>query len=430
MSAVASWLHRGPSQAIRARRPVTPRAPAGVAGWTHPCPPTRIASARSTPPSSISRPTARRCTSAGRCASPARRRRSRRCAATSTGASRRCRASAAASSSRRSASATRTGPTTPGSTSRATCTRCAWRRPPGPAELRDLAGVLLAAPLDPHRPLWRMTLVTGLQGGGFALVGQAHHALVDGVAALEVAALVLDPLAGAGAGRGRAASAGRPRAPPSAAGALGAAVRQRVDAAARRPRASSPAARPAPRRRRVAGSLALPTATTALERSLTRERRTAFASAPLADVREAARRHDATVNDALLAASAVALGAALRRRGEQPAAVRALVPASTRGRRRGRRRPRQPHRVPRDRPAARRARPGARAAHGPRAHAARASAPVTPGAGDALLRSADLLPAGGPQGRRARRRPRRAVHARRLERHRPGRRRSRCSGAS
>ena len=47
-------------------------------------------------------------------------------------------------------------------------------------------------------------------------------------------------------------------------------------------------------------------------------------------MRAAAHRHEATVNDALLAASAVALGAALRRRGEQPAAVRALVPASTR----------------------------------------------------------------------------------------------------
>ncbi len=84
--------------------------------------------------------------------------------------------------------------------------------PAGPAELRDLAGVLLATPLDPNRPLWRMTLVTGLQGDGFALVGQAHHALVDGVAALEVVALVLDPLAGSGPdpALGGALDAGRP----------------------------------------------------------------------------------------------------------------------------------------------------------------------------------------------------------------------------
>ena len=85
--------------------------------------------------------------------------------------------------------------------------------PAGAAELRDLAGVLLAGPLDPVRPLWRMTLVTGLQGGGFALIGQAHHALVDGVAALEVAALVLDPAA-----RARCARAA-PRAALDAGGA-------------------------------------------------------------------------------------------------------------------------------------------------------------------------------------------------------------------
>src|SRR4051794_31015700 len=34
--------------------------------------------------------------------------------------------------------------------------------PAGDAELRELAGVLLAQPLDPARPLWRLQLVTGL----------------------------------------------------------------------------------------------------------------------------------------------------------------------------------------------------------------------------------------------------------------------------
>ena len=66
---------------------------------------------------------------------------------------------------------------------------------PGPgtsAQLRDTAGVLLGTALDPQRPLWRMYLVDGLRGGGFALVGQAHHALIDGIAAIEVATLLFD----------------------------------------------------------------------------------------------------------------------------------------------------------------------------------------------------------------------------------------------
>ena len=268
--------------------------------------------------------------------------------------------------------------------------------PAGAGELRDLAGVLLASPLDPHRPLWRMTLVTGLQGGGFALIGQAHHALVDGVAALEVAALVLDPLAATAAG---ATPGDRwvPGAPPSAAGALGAAVRQRVSGGATAARELVGSAGGAADAARVAGSLALPTATTALERSLTRERRTAFASAPLSDVREAARRHDATVNDALLAASAIALGAALERRGDCPRTVRALVPASTRSSTEdaaghGNRIAFLAIDLPLGEPDPVRVLRAVRARTGARKRAGNA------GAGDALLRSADLLP---PTGRKA-----------------------------
>jgi len=262
--------------------------------------------------------------------------------------------------------------------------------PSGPAELRDLAGVLLASPLEPHRPLWRMTLVTGLQGGGFALIGQAHHALVDGVAALEVAALVLDPLAAA---RGAAGGGKRwvPGAPPSAAGALGAAVRQRALGGAGAARELVGGAAGAAR---VAGSLVLPTASTVLEQSRTRERRTAFASAPLTDVRDAARRHEATVNDALLAASAIALGAALARRGDCPPSVRALVPASTRSADEdaadlGNRISFLAVDLPLGEPDPVRVLRAVRARTGARKRSGHA------GAGDALLRSADLLPAAG-----------------------------------
>ncbi len=268
--------------------------------------------------------------------------------------------------------------------------------PAGAGELRDLAGVLLASPLEPHRPLWRMTLVTGLQGGGFALIGQAHHALVDGVAALEVAALVLDPLA-VTAGRATGGDRWVPGAPPSAAGALGAAVRQRLSGGATAARELVGGAGGAADAARVAGSLALPTATTALERSLTRERRTAFASAPLSDVREAARRHDATVNDALLAASAIALGAALERRGDCPPVVRALVPASTRSSAEdaaghGNRIAFLAIDLPLGEPDPVRVLRAVRARTGARKRAGHA------GTGDALLRSADLLP---PAGRKA-----------------------------
>jgi len=47
--------------------------------------------------------------------------------------------------------------------------------------------------LDRSRPLWEATLIEGLAGGSTAVLMKVHHALVDGLAALGMAALVLDP---------------------------------------------------------------------------------------------------------------------------------------------------------------------------------------------------------------------------------------------
>ena len=213
--------------------------------------------------------------------------------------------------------------------------------PAGEAELRDLAGVLLSKPLDAGRPLWRLQLITGLPDG-FAIVGQAHHALVDGMAAVEVATLLLSS-AGSGAEAAQTSSWSPQRA-PAAAGALAASVGARAGGAIRAGAALSGSGPPsivrglargasgAPQAIAALAALGSPTDATALEQSVTRERRVGFASAPLGDLRVAARRHGATINDLLLAAASVAVGSALRRRGENRASVRALVPASTRGR--------------------------------------------------------------------------------------------------
>ncbi len=200
--------------------------------------------------------------------------------------------------------------------------------PPAGAEaLRELAATLLAAPLDRRRPLWRTTLVEGLRPSGFALVGQAHHALVDGMAALELGTMLLDAPGASDA----TPTPGRwaPASPPSA-------VRVSADAIARRARTMTAFDEATARSALcdaalVAQRLAAPVRErSALERSASAARRIAFASVPLDDLRVAARHHGATVNDALLAAVAVAIGAALARRGEPVATARALVPASTR----------------------------------------------------------------------------------------------------
>jgi diacylglycerol O-acyltransferase len=57
------------------------------------------------------------------------------------------------------------------------------------AALRDK---VLSVPLDRTRPLWQMFLVPCLEDGRVGLIGKMHHALVDGIAALQIVNLVID----------------------------------------------------------------------------------------------------------------------------------------------------------------------------------------------------------------------------------------------
>jgi diacylglycerol O-acyltransferase / wax synthase len=192
--------------------------------------------------------------------------------------------------------------------------------PGGPGELRALAGRLLGRPLDMDRPLWRLARIDGLAGGGWAIVGQAHHALVDGIAAVQVALLLFD-------GVEAEPSTWAPRPAPGAARVAQAGATRAARTVARALRSPS---FPAREIRAATEALARPAAPTALNRSLTHRREVAFADAPLEEVRTAGRRHGATINDMLLAASSLAIGRALKRRGDRPQAVKALVPVNTR----------------------------------------------------------------------------------------------------
>jgi diacylglycerol O-acyltransferase len=65
--------------------------------------------------------------------------------------------------------------------------------PGGEAELAALVGREFSHRLDRSRPLWEATLIEGLTGGRRGLLMKVHHAVVDGMAAIGMAALVLDP---------------------------------------------------------------------------------------------------------------------------------------------------------------------------------------------------------------------------------------------
>lgn len=73
--------------------------------------------------------------------------------------------------------------------------RSALPRPGTREQLAELVARLQARPLDRSRPLWELTLVEGLEDDRFAVVTKVHQALVDGVHAVDLGQVVLDPSA-------------------------------------------------------------------------------------------------------------------------------------------------------------------------------------------------------------------------------------------
>jgi diacylglycerol O-acyltransferase / wax synthase len=70
--------------------------------------------------------------------------------------------------------------------------RSALPKPGTEVELDELVGRLISRPLDRSRPLWEVYVIEGLTGGRVAVVNKTHHAMVDRIGAVDVAAAILD----------------------------------------------------------------------------------------------------------------------------------------------------------------------------------------------------------------------------------------------
>ncbi len=70
--------------------------------------------------------------------------------------------------------------------------RVALPSPGRETQLFNLVGHIMSRPLDRRRPLWEMYLVEGLQSGRGAIVQKTHHALVDGISAVDIGTVMLD----------------------------------------------------------------------------------------------------------------------------------------------------------------------------------------------------------------------------------------------
>jgi WS/DGAT/MGAT family acyltransferase len=203
----------------------------------------------------------------------------------------------------------------------------------------DLVDEVMSMPLRRDRPLWEMWICHDAERRSFAIVGKAHHCMVDGLAALELSSALLDLTPDPGG-----CERDRWRAAPEPGGErlLVRGVRDRLAqqlGLLRWPlRAAASPARAA--KQTAAGALQVTSAlghslhgapTSVLNGPLSSHRCLAWTRRPLADLKLVKRTYGTTINDVMLAAVAGGMRAYLLRRGEEPVALKAMVPVSVRG---------------------------------------------------------------------------------------------------
>jgi len=71
--------------------------------------------------------------------------------------------------------------------------RSALPRPGTDDQLQEFVARIQSRQLDRHRPLWEVYLIEGLEHGRFAIVTKTHHAMVDGISAVDISQLILTP---------------------------------------------------------------------------------------------------------------------------------------------------------------------------------------------------------------------------------------------
>ncbi|MBN1529462.1 MAG: wax ester/triacylglycerol synthase family O-acyltransferase [Thermoleophilaceae bacterium] len=205
-------------------------------------------------------------------------------------------------------------------------------------DLGALVDDVMSEQLGRDRPLWELWIADDLDDGSIGVIGKAHHAMVDGIAAVELASLLVD--------------ATRECAPPEPDGWLPArapdAVSLMADAVADRAgqiaglarwpleltrhpkRLAAVAGGAVPSARALADSLRPSTPRTCLNEPISARRHLARARRPLADLKQIKNGFGATVNDVVLASVAGAMRAFFEERGDAPVPLKTMVPVSVR----------------------------------------------------------------------------------------------------
>jgi WS/DGAT/MGAT family acyltransferase len=209
-------------------------------------------------------------------------------------------------------------------------------------QLRQLAGRVFSQRLDRSKPLWEMWAVQGLDDGRFAILTKTHHAMIDGIAGVDIATVLFD-LAPVPPETPSAGSPWVPASEPSQAELVAEGVKEAVRApigmagralgAARRPRATAAGVIEAAE---AVGEIAWaglnPAPETPLNTEIGPHRRVHWVSAKLDDFKAIKYGLGGTVNDVVITVVSGALRRWLQARGirTEGLELRALVPVSIR----------------------------------------------------------------------------------------------------
>jgi diacylglycerol O-acyltransferase / wax synthase len=214
-------------------------------------------------------------------------------------------------------------------------------KPGSDDQLRQLAGRIFSQRLDRSKPLWEVWLIQGFEGSNFAVISKTHHALVDGVSGVDIATVLFDlqPVPPEVIEEDEWVPAPAPSDVDLVAEGIKGLVRTPISVAGRALEAVGNPGRSLEQAREAAEGLGEivwagmnPAPEVPLNVPIGPHRRVRWVQSRLSDFKEIKTGLGGTVNDAVLAVVAGALGRWLRLRGVRTEGLelRALVPVSIR----------------------------------------------------------------------------------------------------
>jgi len=204
--------------------------------------------------------------------------------------------------------------------------------------LDEVVDDCMSRQLERDRPLWQLCIADRLEDGSVGIVGKAHHCMVDGIAAVQLAGLLLDPTPDP---EPAGDDGWQPAPQPGTLSRLSRGLLDQARADVGLMRLPAHALRSPRYALRLAGDAAVAAGAAArmlrparpvhpVNGPLSPFRHLVRAPLPLSQLRRIRTGFDTTVNDVVLALSASAVRRLFERRGETPVGLKAMVPVNIR----------------------------------------------------------------------------------------------------